>query len=474
MSCDVKTHVRGIILVLASNESQIVKNARKVWKQYMNIDPELKVFFVYGELSSQLEDYDASSDLIFPDIKESYPVYIKKTIEAMKLIHSKYTYDFFIRTNISTFWDFKKLHIHLNDLPKINCYSGDGPLPGYNSSGFYLSGTDTIVNYEMIESILQNTDKVNYTIVEDSAMGLYFNGVLKAPMLPNRICFFEDITSITNESKKQIEDRITHAISSNRDHYRVKSQLNREEIDAFIYNILLERVYKMNKFSHIEVVKCQYTKKRLGKPYDGGYVICDIPDVKYDLFLSGGIASDISFEEDFLRMYNIPCIAFDGTEWFDKSKFPDSNPNIQFICKNIGNCNTDTLTDLKEYLNDEKYSNIFMKLDIEGGEDDLFSILSKSELKKIRQLVIEFHSCYQKTIPDMLSDTHWLVHIHPNNCCGIGPNGIPDVFECTYILKTDRDIISKYDDPIPNPNIDMANNGGVDDIIWTGNGYIKR
>ena len=241
----VKTHVRGIVLVLASNESQITRNARKVWKQYMNIDPELKVFFVYGELASPLEDYDASSDLIFPEIKESYPVYIHKTIEAMKVIHSKYTYDHFIRTNLSTFWDFEKLHLHLNDLPTRNCYSGDGPFPGYTSSGYYLSGTDTIVTYEMIDSIVNNTDKVNYNIVEDAAMGLYFNGFLNAPMLPNRICFFEDITSITDESKKQIEDRITDAIKLNKDHYRVKSFVNREQIDMVIYDILLNKVYNI-------------------------------------------------------------------------------------------------------------------------------------------------------------------------------------------------------------------------------------
>jgi hypothetical protein len=246
MLCDIKPRIRAIILILASNENQITRNARKVWKKYMNIDPDFKVFFVYGELYSELEDYDQSSDLIFPDIKESYPVYIKKTIEAMKMIHSQYSYDFFIRTNISTFWDFEKLHLHLNDLPTRNCYSGDGPLPGYTSSGYYLSGTDTIVNYEMIDSIVNNTHQVNYNIVEDAAMGLYFNGILQAPMLPNRICFFEDITSISDESRKQIEDRITHAISSNRDHYRVKSQVNREQIDMCVYTILLKRIYNIS------------------------------------------------------------------------------------------------------------------------------------------------------------------------------------------------------------------------------------
>ena len=40
-------------------------------------------------------------------------------------------------------------------------------------------------------------------------------------------------------------------------------------------------------------------KERLGKDYDGGYVICDIPDISYNLLLSCGISDDISFEEQF-------------------------------------------------------------------------------------------------------------------------------------------------------------------------------
>jgi hypothetical protein len=224
----------------------------------------------------------------------------------------------------------------------------------------------------------------------------------------------------------------------------------------------------MEDYSHIEVVKCQYPKKRLGRPFDGGYVICDIPNVKYDLFISGGIANDISFEEDFLKLHNIPCVAFDGTEHFNKEEFPNANPMIEFINKNIGSRNSSTLTDLKEYFNNRSYSSIFMKLDIEGGENELFSVLSQYDLKKVRQLVIEFHSCYQKAIPVMLSKTHWLVHLHPNNYGGVGSNGIPNVFECTYILKTPGDIITKSDDPIPDPLLDMPNVMGTPDIykLW--------
>ena len=85
---------------------------------------------------------------------------------------------------------------------------------------------------------------VDYNLVEDAAMGKYFHGVLGAPMLPNRICFFEDIQSIYEIAK--INNRIDDAIANNRDHYRVKTlNDNREEIDLFIYIRLLKKIYNI-------------------------------------------------------------------------------------------------------------------------------------------------------------------------------------------------------------------------------------
>jgi len=244
----IKPHYRAIILIFASNNNNIYINCRKIWKTYMNLDPTIKVYFVYGQLQVNdiLYDFDEKSDFIFSDINEQdFPFVIEKTIKAMQLIHENVSYDYFIRTNLSTFWDFNKLHLQLNELPTKNCYSGDGPLPGYKSSGYYLSGTDTIVTPDMISSIINNKHLIDYNSVEDAAMGKYFNGILGAPMLPNRICFFEDINSI-NEIDK-IQNRIIDAINNNKNHYRVKTLYgNREEIDFCIYKQLLLNIYNIN------------------------------------------------------------------------------------------------------------------------------------------------------------------------------------------------------------------------------------
>ena len=47
---------------------------------------------------------------------------------------------------------------------------------------------------------------------------------------------------------------------------------------------------------HLRVYQSPYPKIRLGNNNDGGYVICDL-SANYDVFLSGGIGNNISFEE---------------------------------------------------------------------------------------------------------------------------------------------------------------------------------
>ena len=51
----------------------------------------------------------------------------------------------------------------------------------------------------------------------------------------------------------------------------------------------------------LTVFKSPFEKKRLGRDYDGGYIIAEIPNVKYTTLLAGGIQTDISFEEDFIK-----------------------------------------------------------------------------------------------------------------------------------------------------------------------------
>jgi hypothetical protein len=209
--------------------------------------------------------------------------------------------------------------------------------------------------------------------------------------------------------------------------------------------------------SVLTVYASPFPKKRLGKEYDGGYVIAEIPDVKYSMLLAGGIAHDISFEEDFVKKYNVRCVAFDGTI----SGLPSKNNTIEFVKKNIGSENTNNVTNLHDLI--AANDNIFIKMDIEGGEIPWLHSLNNDQLNKFDQIVMEFHNPFTEREVDVfnkINKNHVLIHFHANNCCGTRNHKgvvIPNIFECTYVHKKFFKSSPELNrDVIPSP-IDMKN-----------------
>lgn len=235
-----------VILVLASDNNQIYQNARLVWKAYANkILPEsFKIYFVYGNLTTELKFRD-KYDLIFPHVEECYnPGMLKKTICAMEWIDKNCeNYDFFIRTNISTFWDLKATLRNLKKWKlKGDFYFGDGPLPGYKLDGTYLSGTDTLVSKSMIKKMIVNKESLNYDCPEDEAMGNFFHGELGVKMWRSKMHFMEHFKPPFLTAKIIIE--IVKAKIKGEDHYRVKSLIScRLKTDLLIYKVLLLVIY---------------------------------------------------------------------------------------------------------------------------------------------------------------------------------------------------------------------------------------
>ncbi len=210
--------------------------------------------------------------------------------------------------------------------------------------------------------------------------------------------------------------------------------------------------------SVLTVFKSPFEKKRLGKDFDGGYIISEIPNIKYTTLLAGGIENDISFEEDFVNKYTLDnAYAFDGTI----NKLPTENSKITFIKKNIGFSNDDNTTNVHDIIDVNEC--IFVKMDIEGGEIPWIESLSDEQMNKFEQIVMEFHNPFgnkEIDVFDKINKNHYLIHFHGNNCCGTrNHNGviIPNVFECTYLHKKYfTNTIELNRELIPS-NLDMKN-----------------
>ena len=213
---------------------------------------------------------------------------------------------------------------------------------------------------------------------------------------------------------------------------------------------------------HLTVYKSPFTKIRLGKENDGGYVIADIPNINYDIILSGGIDTDISFEHDFVSKYNSLCYAYDSSI----DSIDITHPNITFIKKNINFYVNDLTTNLHDEIN--SYSSIFIKMNIEGGEYAWIESLTTEQLSKFEQITMEFHFTMSKTeFFQKLNQTHYLIHFHGNNCCGTYTDmgiAIPHVFQCTYLHKKYIITPELNQDIIPGP-LDMNDIAGPDIFI---------
>lgn len=222
-------------------------------------------------------------------------------------------------------------------------------------------------------------------------------------------------------------------------------------------------------------------KIRCGINSDGGYVFADL-EGGYDCYISAGISNEESFSRDFINKYNIHknnSYGFDGTI----NDYPyEYTKNIQFIKKNINIFNDNHNSNLSFLTN--KYKNIFLKIDIEGGEYPWLLYIPETHLNKFKQIVIEFHGITNNSWGCMYSDkvkcleklskTHYIIHAHGNN---YGPvyNNFPDVVELSCVNKNYFKSVPELNrQPLPIPNLDFANCNSKSDINLNFYPFVKK
>jgi len=221
------------------------------------------------------------------------------------------------------------------------------------------------------------------------------------------------------------------------------------------------------ELSHLQYMSVyQFDKKiRLGIERDGGYVIADLSGA-YDCYISAGVGREDSFSKAFIEKYGMHEFNSFGIDSSIEGYPIEYTNSISFIKKNVSGVNNSANTNLK-YLT-SIYKDIFLKMDIEGGEYGWISSMNENELSCFRQITIEVHginndswgtpyivksNCLKK-----LASTHYLVHAHGNNARG-ATNYIPNVFELTYIRKNEFSTSPMLNTvPLPDTRVDFPNN----------------
>jgi len=188
---------------------------------------------------------------------------------------------------------------------------------------------------------------------------------------------------------------------------------------------------------------------RIGnKETDGGYVLPQMLVNSVDGLLSFGIGDDWTFDNHFKQLRpDCDIHAYDSTVDFaqftteQQKSFNDTyQNNVKHYKENIGKqFIRSEFTEFSTAFDRLNKNNIFVKMDIEGGEYTLTKDILDHK-KNIAGLVIEYHGaastskhCFLEELP-IIAEHYAVVHIHANNS---GPvvDGFPDYLELTFLRK---------------------------------------
>lgn len=190
-----------------------------------------------------------------------------------------------------------------------------------------------------------------------------------------------------------------------------------------------------------------YELIRLGPDGDGGYLVPDdLAGIEYAF--SPGVSTESGFEAAlaargqrvFLADYSV-----DGPA--------EPNPNFVFEKRFVGGLSDDTYMTLEQWKNatiGAYDGDLLLQMDIEGAEYETLLACPTALLAQFRIMVIEFHYLHEllnkryfelvSRVFQKLVQTHTVVHIHPNNCCGsVKADGLelPRIAEFT-LQRNDR------------------------------------
>ena len=267
--------------------------------------------------------------------------------------------------------------------------------------------------------------------------------------------------------------------------------------------------------------RCLGDMIRLGRAFDGGYIVNErvIPASRY--LLSFGVNDDWSFEADFLNLKpDVQILCFDHSVSrrdlqektidalnqilsarfilgamtlnfrgvrnkfqalrravrlrSDFSKF-FSRDNIQFFSKGVSNIEDSHFVTISEVFHmippDQLLENsVFMKMDIEQSEFRVLPELLEFE-KYLSGMVIEFHDLdifwpIFVNVMNQLKANFEVTHLHGNNHLGLIPNSkTPRLLEITFLKRSliCGDELQREAEVYPIPGLDQPNDSSKED-----------
>ena len=147
-----RPHYKIIILIIASHTGEHYDVFTEIWSKYMNSNKYIKSFFVYSN-PDQIENVIVTENTITHRSKEWYePGILYKTIAAMDYCVSHYSFDYLLRTNLSSFYCFPRLLDYIEIQPRVNYAAAKQNI--FREGVGFLSGAGFILSKDIVTRFL--------------------------------------------------------------------------------------------------------------------------------------------------------------------------------------------------------------------------------------------------------------------------------------------------------------------------------
>ena len=217
----------------------------------------------------------------------------------------------------------------------------------------------------------------------------------------------------------------------------------------------------------------EVAKIRVGRAFDGGYIMLD-DFAGIGAALSLGIADDVSWDAS-IADRGIPVLQFDPAV----PAPPSPHDNFRFERLSVAAEDGDGAVRLETILQtrvDAGDRPLLLKIDVEGAEWEIIQAADSAILPRFKQIVCEFHDLDRlaedqfgeraKAVFEKLARTHFVFHVHGNNCgsfTNVGNVVVPQTIEVSFARREDYDPVQS-DDEFPTA-LDYPNQPGRADLF---------
>ena len=218
-----------IVLILSSHDHEVYQQMKEISEKYHNKYLD-KIKYFYIEYNDTIDtDVKEDGNHIYVKGQESGhvgPGMYMKTVKALEYVTKTYSYEFIMRTNLSSFLHLENIMKYIDMLPKNN-FAG-----GFPCSNF-ISGTGIFVSRDVANILVQDVRFLLQSEYEDvNISNILRDNNIELSDLSNYCVVF----LINNQYDESI------SIPENLLYYRIKNEADRN-IDVMYFKLLLNKIY---------------------------------------------------------------------------------------------------------------------------------------------------------------------------------------------------------------------------------------